>query len=99
MSQKTTKNPLAYAVGAALAGSLAAATGIANAADNPFGLSQLEGGYMQIAMEEGKGEEGKAESEGKCGASKSESEGGASKSESEGEGGESKSEGEGGGTM
>jgi len=58
-----TKKPLALAIGGAFAATLAAAP-IANAADNPFGMTQLSGGYMQVAQAEGKC------GEGKCGASK-----------------------------
>ncbi len=53
MSQKTTLKPLAIAVGAALATSLAATTP-ANAAENPFAMSTLSGGYMVAEMGEGK---------------------------------------------
>jgi uncharacterized low-complexity protein len=52
MSNKTHMKPVAAAIGAALAGSLA--IGAANAADNPFGLSELGSGYMQLAGTEGK---------------------------------------------
>ena len=74
MSNKTHMKPVAAAIGAALAGSLA--IGAANAADNPFGLSELGSGYMQIAgAHEGKCGEGKcggdkAKGEGKCGEGK-----------------------------
>ena len=75
MSNKTHMKPVAAAIGAALAGSLA--IGAANAADNPFGLSELGSGYMQIAgAHEGKCGEGKCggdkatETEGKCGEGK-----------------------------
>ncbi|MEJ2307938.1 MAG: low-complexity protein [Gammaproteobacteria bacterium] len=77
MSKKTTMKPVATAIGAALAGSLT--LGAANAAENPFGLSELGSGYMQLAgAHEGKCGEGKcgeaetkaAESEGKCGEGK-----------------------------
>ena len=57
---KTTIKPVAAAVGFALAGSLTVAN-LASAADNPFGASQLSGGYLQVA------EADKAKSEGKCG--------------------------------
>lgn len=68
MSNKTTKRTLATAVGATLAGSLAFATG-AQAAENPFGMQELNGGYMLVAMEEGKcGGNMKKDAEGKCGA-------------------------------
>jgi uncharacterized low-complexity protein len=74
MSQKTTKRTLATAVGATLVGGLAFASGT-QAGENPFGLQELNSGYMQIAMQEGKcgegkcGEEMKTE-EGKCGEGK-----------------------------
>jgi uncharacterized low-complexity protein len=71
MSNKTTKRTLATAVGATLAGSLAFAAGT-QAGENPFGLQELNSGYMQVAMEEGKCGEGKCgekmkTQEGKCG--------------------------------
>jgi uncharacterized low-complexity protein len=53
MSQKTTLKPLAVAVGATLATSLAATTP-ASAAENPFAMSELSGGYMVAEMAEGK---------------------------------------------
>jgi hypothetical protein len=49
MSKKTTT--LACAVGAALAGSLTG-TSLADTSANPFGVTPLHGGYMQVAMEE-----------------------------------------------
>ena len=77
MTKKSNLKPVAAVVGAALVGSLSAVS-IANAADNPFGASQLQSGYMQLASShegddkkmEGKcgGEKAeKAEGEGKCG--------------------------------
>ena len=74
MSKKTHMKPVAAAIGAALAGSLA--MGTATAADNPFGLSELGSGYMQLAGTEGKCGEGKCggekatSTEGKCGEGK-----------------------------
>ena len=62
MSNKTTLKPLAVAMGAAFVTSLAG-TGVANAADNPFAMSDLSSGYM---VAESKGMEGKC-GEGKCG--------------------------------
>ena len=56
MSEKTTLKPLAVAMGAAFVTSLAG-TGIANAADNPFAMSDLSSGYM-VAESEAKGKEG-----------------------------------------
>ena len=68
MSQKTTLKPLAIAVGAALATSLAATTP-AHAAENPFAMSELSSGYMVAEMAEGKCGAGmKMDKEGKCGA-------------------------------
>ena len=68
MSQKTTLKPLAIAVGAALATSLAATTP-ASAAENPFAMSELSSGYMVAEMAEGKcGGAKKMDKEGKCGA-------------------------------
>ena len=66
MSKKMTKRTLATAVGATLVGGLALTTG-AQAADNPFGMQQLNSGYMQIAMDEGKCGGAKKPAEGKCG--------------------------------
>ena len=70
MSKKTTLKPLAVAMGAAFVTSLAG-TGVANAADNPFAMSELSSGYM-VAESHEKGEEGKCgakmkSEEGKCG--------------------------------
>ena len=76
MSNSTIKKPLVAAIGAAVVGSLAATGSVA--ADNPFGLKELDSGYMQTAME-GKCGEGKCGSmkkdaektmEGKCGEGK-----------------------------
>ena len=84
MSQKSTKKPLAIALGAAFITSLAAAP-VANAAENPFAMSELSSGYMVAEMAEGKcgegkcgGEKTKAEGkcgEGKCGGDKTKAEG------------------------
>ena len=87
MSQKTTLKPLAIAAGAAFATTLAAALP-ANAADNPFAMSELSSGYMVAEMGEGKcGAEKKAEKEGKCGEGKC---GAEKKMEKEGKCGEGK---------
>ena len=99
MSKKTTLKPLAVAAGAALATSLAA-TPAANAADNPFALSELSSGYMVAESAEGKCGEGKcggekkaADTEGKCGEGKC---GGEKKAaDAEGKCGGEKKEGEG----
>ena len=72
MSQKTNLTPLAIAAGAAFVTSLAGTT-VANAAENPFAMSELSRGYMVAEMAEGKcgegkcGGEKKAATEGKCG--------------------------------
>ena len=66
---KTTMKPVAAAIGAAFVGSMMLA-GSASAASNPFGLSELNGGYAQIAGNEGKcGGSMSTEkaAEGKCG--------------------------------
>ncbi len=64
MSQKSTKKPLSIALGAAFVTSLAAAP-VANAADNPFAMSELSSGYM-VADSHMEGKCG----EGKCGGAK-----------------------------
>jgi uncharacterized low-complexity protein len=69
MSRKSLK-PVATAIGAAFAGSMMIA-GSANAASNPFGLSELNGGYAQVASNhEGKCGGNMKGAEGKCGAGK-----------------------------
>ena len=74
MTHKT-KTPLALAIGTAFVASLAA-SGIANAApnsSNPFAMSELNSGYMQVAdshMQEGKCGGDKTTKEGKCGEGK-----------------------------
>jgi uncharacterized low-complexity protein len=67
---KNCMKPVAAAVGAAFAGSmlLAGAASAANSTGNPFGLSELSGGYAQLA--EGKCGAGKCGA-GKCGGTKS----------------------------
>jgi len=72
MSNNTFKKSLALAMGASFAAAMTAAP-VANADSNPFGMSNLSNGYMQVA--EGKCGEGKcggkkAEAEGKCGEGK-----------------------------
>jgi uncharacterized low-complexity protein len=74
MSQKVIKKPLAIALGAAFVTSLAG-TPVANAAENPFAMSDLSSGYVVAEMEEGKCGEGKCggdktKKEGKCGEGK-----------------------------
>jgi uncharacterized low-complexity protein len=67
MSDKLTIKPLAIAAGAAFITSLASTT-VANAAENPFAMSDLSSGYMVAEAAEGKCGEGmKKEGEGKCG--------------------------------
>lgn len=82
MSDKSPIKPLAFALGAAFATSLAA--GSAVAAGNPFGQSELAGGYMVAdnhgdkATMEGKcgaKDKDKAKKEGKCGGDKAMKEG------------------------
>jgi len=108
MSKKMSAKTLSCAVGAALVGSLAA-TGAVQAAENPFGATQLESGYMQLASKEGSCGEGKcggdkSESkkemscgEGKCGGDKSKKEGSCGEGKCGGDKSESKSEGSCGG--
>ena len=75
MSKKSTMKPLAAAMGAAFVTSLATAP-VANAAENPFAMSELSSGYMVASSHmEGKCGEGKcggdkATKEGKCGEGK-----------------------------
>jgi len=78
MSKKSLK-PVAAAIGAAFVGSMAL-SGNAAAESNPFGMTELNGGYMQIASShEGKCGAGKCggsaekSTEGKCGGSSSKS--------------------------
>ena len=75
MSRKPMK-PVAAAIGAAFASSVLVAGG-ANASENPFRLSELDGGYAQLAGNhvEGKCGAGKCGgnakmTDGKCGAGK-----------------------------
>jgi len=56
MTDKTTLKPLAIAVGAAVATALAG-TGVTNAGENPFAMSDLASGYM-LADNNAKGMEG-----------------------------------------
>ena len=74
MSQKVIKKPLAVALGAVFVTSLAGIP-VANAAENPFAMSDLSSGYVVAEMEEGKAKaEGKC-GEGKCGGDKTKKEG------------------------
>lgn len=72
MTHKT-KTPLALAIGTAFAASLATSS-IANAApssSNPFAMSDMSSGYMQVAdAKEGKCGGAKPAQEGKCGEGK-----------------------------
>ena len=69
MSKKNMK-PVAAAIGAAFAGSMLLA-GAAGAAGNPFALTELNGGYAQIADNHMEGKcGGNKPAEGKCGAGK-----------------------------
>jgi uncharacterized low-complexity protein len=65
MSNTTVIKPLAIALGATFVTSLAGTT-IANAAENPFSMTELPSGYMVADKAEGKCGEGKC-GEGKCG--------------------------------
>ena len=58
MSDKSTIKPLALAAGAAFITSLASTT-VVNAAQNPFAMSEIPGGYMVADSHEGKCGEGK----------------------------------------
>lgn len=64
MTNKFNKKPLAVALGAVVVGSVSITT--ANAAENPFGMTDLSSGYMTVAE---KSMEGKC-GEGKCGGDK-----------------------------
>ena len=97
MTKKTTLKPVAAIVGATLVGALSAVN-VAQAAENPFGATQLESGYMQLAGKDGEGKCG----EGKCGGDKKEGEGkcgegkcGGDKDAGEGKCGGDKKDGEG----
>jgi uncharacterized low-complexity protein len=70
MSKKS-MTPVVTAIGAAFAGSMLIA-GAASAGSNPFALSELNGGYLQIADNHAEGKCGgnmPASPEGKCGGS------------------------------
>jgi uncharacterized low-complexity protein len=70
MTQKSRLNPIASALGITLAATIAS-TPIVQADQNPFGVSEMSNGYMQLASHEGKCGEGKC-GEGKCGEEKGE---------------------------
>lgn len=61
MTDKTFKKPLAIAMGATFAAAMAASP-VASADANPFGMQEMQSGYLQVA-------EGKC-GEGKCGGDK-----------------------------
>ena len=91
MSKKSTLKPIAAALGTTFAVSLLASP-IANAAENPFAMTELQNGYM-VAEHHGEGKcgEGKCgekEGEGKCG--EKEGEGKCGEKEGEGKCGEGK---------
>ena len=67
MSEKKVVKPVALAVGAALAGSFALTSSIANGkvVEDPFEVTELSSGYMLGTTGEGHGED--KEGEGKCG--------------------------------
>ena len=91
MSKKSNLTPVAIAAGTALVTSLASTT-VANAAGNPFAMSELSSGYMVAEMAEGKcGGKMKSATEGKCGEGKC---GGEMKTTTEGKCGEGKCGGE-----
>jgi len=106
MSQKVIKKPLAVALGAVFVTSLAGIP-VANAAENPFAMSDLSSGYVVAEMEEGKCGEGKCGGdktkkegkcgEGKCGGDKAKAEGkcGGDKAKAEGKCGGDKTKKEG----
>ena len=79
MSNKTFMKPLSVALGAAFITSLAG-TSVANAAANPFGMTELSSGYMVAESAEGKcggmkTDDSMKEKEGKCGGEKVKKEG------------------------
>lgn len=78
MTKKNCIKPVAAVIGTAFVGSLSAVN-VANAADNPFGATRLQSGYMVLASSH-EGGEGKCggkmkEGETKCGAAMKEGEG------------------------
>jgi len=69
MSKKTAIKPLTIVLGVVFTVSLANTT-ITNAAENPFSIKSVSGGYIMLAegkCGEGKCGEGDKEAEGKCG--------------------------------
>jgi uncharacterized low-complexity protein len=75
MSNTTPLKPVSLAIGAVFVSSLAGAS-VANAAENPFAMTELSGGYMVAGTAEGKcGGAKKSAEEGKYGATKASEEG------------------------
>jgi uncharacterized low-complexity protein len=62
MSKKFSKKPLAVAIGTAVAATFSM-TPIVNAGQNPFGMTDLSSGYMELA-------EGEKKADGSCGEGK-----------------------------
>ena len=91
MSDRKVVKPIVLAVGAALAGSFAVSSSIANAdtVESPFAMSTLSAGYLLGAGEGSCGgdKEGKDKTEGSCGGDK---EGGSDDKDGEGSCGEDK---------
>ncbi|UJP05341.1 MAG: hypothetical protein LZF61_11005 [Nitrosomonas sp.] len=71
MSKKTMQ-PVSIALGAALVTGLAAGNAVADTPTNPFAITELSSGYMQLAYADNAS---KSEQEGKCGGKKIEKEG------------------------
>ncbi|MDA0272938.1 MAG: low-complexity protein [Proteobacteria bacterium] len=89
MTLKTSKKSLSIAVGTALGVSLALSPMAFADSSNPFGATELSGGYMQLAdghAGEGKCGGDKAKTEGSCGEGKC----GGDKAKTEGSCGEGK---------
>ncbi len=84
MSKKHLRAPLAMAIGTVLLGSVTLSN-VARAEQNPFGVTELSSGYMQLAEAKAEGTE-KAKEEGKCGEGKC----GADKKKKDGKCGEGK---------
>ena len=98
MLKMKTLKPVVAALGATFVVALAASP-IANAAENPFNLTEISSGYMVADQAEGKCGEGKCgggkatdkkEAEGKCGGEKSHEEKEGGKKSGEGKCGEGK---------
>ena len=83
------KKSLSIALGTTFIAAMSASP-VANADANPFGMQNLESGYMQVA--EGKCGEGKKAKEGKCGEGKAAKEAKCGEGKCGGKGMENKSE-------